>query len=314
MANTKGKTVTRPRSGTTGKRSKRTRYRRPPWHRRPGPWIAMTVATVAAVLVMVALRDGDREVGDGRPVVGGDLHSLVVEPSTGRLYVGGHGGVAASDDGGTTWRQIDSLDGADAMGWAFTEQAAFVGGHPGIFVSTDEGASFRQRNDGLPATDIHGLGSDGKVLYAASPQVGILASRDGGTTWEVVTDRAGHSFMGRILVDPEDPEHLVAPDMQAGAVQSTDGGRTWSSLGGVAGAMWVTWDPEDTQHLVISGMSEAAETTNGGRKWSPIIVPASTSIVEMAPADPGVLYAAALDGVEAAVSMSGDGGATWTKR
>lgn len=260
--------------------------------------------------------NGDEESGgggSGEAFVGGDLHSLVADPATGRLYVGGHEGVAASTDDGRTWQQIDSLDGADAMGWAFTEDAVLVGGHPGVFASTDGGATFESRNQGLPATDIHALGGEGEVVYAASPQVGVLSSRDGGATWEIVTEEAGQSFMGRILVDPDDTAHLVAPDMRAGAVESTDGGRTWEPLGGVQGAMSVTWDAEDTRHLVVSGMGQAARSTDGGQSWIPLKVPSGASVIEMAPDDPNLLYAGTLRGTEAVVSKSADGGESWMR-
>ncbi|MDQ3991945.1 MAG: hypothetical protein M3245_06535 [Actinomycetota bacterium] len=259
------------------------------------------------------LSDGGREAGGAEPYVGGDLHSLVVDPTTGRLYVGGHGGVAGSDDQGRTWRQIDSLDGADAMGWAFTDGAILVGGHPGIFASTDGGATFEQRNEGLPATDIHALGSDASTVYAASPQVGVLVSHDTGAGWEVVTEGAGQSFMGRILVDPAEPDHLIAPDMQGGAVESIDGGTTWSSLGGGGGAMWVSWEEGDPGHLIVSAMGSATESTDGGATWNPIEVPEGASIVELDPSDAGVVYAGVHDGESAIVWRSDDGGRTWAR-
>jgi photosystem II stability/assembly factor-like uncharacterized protein len=231
---------------------------------------------------------------------------------TSRLYVGGHEGVAVSVDGGRSWRQIESLDGADAMGWAFTEEGAMVGGHPGLFVSDDGGRTFRQDNEGLPATDIHALGSGDGVIYAASPQLGVFASADGGASWEVRTDQVGQSFMGSILVNPQDPEHIVAPDMRAGAVQSLDGGRTWSVLGGVPGAMWVSWDPADTDRIVVSGMGQAALTRDGGRTWTQLAVPEGASVVEIDASDPDTLYAGVHEGTEAAVWISRDGGSTWT--
>jgi photosystem II stability/assembly factor-like uncharacterized protein len=277
-------------------------------------WLA-ALAALGGLAAVVFLGGAGGGSGSPRtPFVGGDLHSLVVDPADrARLFVGGHEGVAESNDNGRTWRQIDSLEGADAMGWAFTDNAVLVGGHPGLFISEDGGRSFEQRNEGLPATDVHALGADGDVLYAASPQLGVFASTDGGRTWDVRTEDVGQGFMGRILVDPSDPDHLVAPDMQNGAVESLDGGRTWRALGGVPGAMWVSWDPQDTAHLVVASTGMAAETRNGGRAWHPLRVPAGAMLVEMSPDDPALLYAAALDGSNAIVWRSDDGGRSWTR-
>jgi photosystem II stability/assembly factor-like uncharacterized protein len=266
----------------------------------------------AAALVALFLARGQGESTPTRPFVGGDLHSLVVDPENpARLFVGGHHGVASSPDGGKTWRQVDTLEGADAMGWAFSGDRVLVGGHPGLFVSEDAGRTFERRNEGLPATDIHALRAGGRLVYAASPQLGVFASPDGGRTWEVRTGDAGQAFMGRILVDPGDPDRVVAADMSAGAVESTDGGRMWRGLGGVPGVTWVTWDPEDTGHIVVSAMGQAAETADGGRTWSAIDVPGRASLVEMSLRDPWTLYAAVHEGDTAVVWVSRDGGETW---
>jgi photosystem II stability/assembly factor-like uncharacterized protein len=273
--------------------------------------VVVGLGLVAAVLLT---RADSGPSSPGRPFVGGDLHSLVMAPgATSRLYVGGHEGVAVSADGGQTWRQVESLDGADAMAWAFTDQRVLVGGHPGLFVSDDGGRTFRMDNDGLPATDIHALGTGGGVIYAASPQLGVFASTDGGSSWEVRTDQVGQGFMGPILVDPSDPEHLVAPDMQAGAVESSDGGRSWRVLGGAPGAMWVSWDPADTDRLLVSGMGQAALSTDGGRTWAQLTVPEGASVVEIDAGDPDTLFAGVLDGTEAVVWNTRDAGRTWSR-
>lgn len=316
MASNKGRTATRPgpkQRKPAARRPKSKRSRRATWYTRPRSWVGVGAVLAVAALVILLPNRGEQRAAGAEPYVGGDFHSLVVDASTGRLYVGGHGGVARSEDAGKTWVQVASLDGSDAMGWAFTDGAILVGGHPGIFVSTDGGATFEQRNEGLPATDIHGLGTDGTTVYAASPQAGIIASTDQGQTWEVVTDGAGQSFMGRILVDPENPERLIAPDMQAGAAESTDGGRTWTTLGGVPGAMWVSWDEADTDHLIVTGMGMAAESTDGGETWSELEVPSNASLVEIDPTDLGTLHAGVLEGETAVVWRSTDGGKTWTR-
>jgi len=119
--------------------------------------------------------------------------------------------------------------------------------------------------------------------------------------------------MGRILVDTDDPDHVVAPDMSAGAVESVDGGRTWRALGGVPGAMWVSWDPANTAHIIVAGTGIAAESLDGGASWTPLRVPDGASVVEMSPDDPGMLYAGVLDGSNAVVWKSDDGGGSWNR-
>lgn len=270
-------------------------------------------------VVVVALRSGQTDapapgVVLSRPVVGDDLHSLVIDPSDpDKLYIGSHQGVSVSTDGGKTWEVVEALNGADAMGWAFTDDAILVGGHPGISVSTDGGATFVQRNDGLPSTDAHALGASEDVIYAGLAGVGTAASTDGGQTWEVRSEEVGGGFMGRILVDPSDDAHLVAPDMGAGAVESTDGGRTWEVLGGIQGTMWVSWDPTDVGHLIVTGQGSAAQSADGGQTWEPLDIPAGASVVEFSPDDSQVLYAAVLEAPEATVFVSTDGGATWAR-
>ena len=270
-------------------------------------------------IVVISLRSGQTDVpapgvAVSNPVVGGDLHSLVVDPDNPEtLYIGSHQGVSVSSDGGETWEVVESLNGADAMGWAFTDDAIMVGGHPGLSVSTDGGKSFEQRNDGLPSTDVHALGAGDEVIYAGLAGVGTFASTDGGQSWEARSEQVGGAFMGRIQVDPSNDEHLLAPDMAGGAMESTDGGRTWESLGGVQGAMWVSWDENDTDHMIVTTLGSAAESIDGGEIWEPLEIPQGASIVEFSPHDPDLLFAAVLEVPEASVYVSRDGGDTWAR-
>lgn len=314
------RTQTRPRpSKTSGKGSRKPGLRKkppPPWHQRY-PWLPWVIGIGIVVIVIFAVRSGGPDVpaaGEAvtDPVVGADLHSLVVDqsdPST--LYIGSHQGVSVSKDGGDKWEVIESLIGADAMGWAFTDDAILVGGHPGISVSTDGGSTFEQRNDGLPGTDVHALGAGENVIYAGIAGLGTFASTDGGTSWEMRSEEFGGAFMGRIVVDPSDDDHLFAPDMQAGGMESTDGGRTWQPLGGVPAAMWVSVDPSDIDHIIVTTQGAAGETTDGGKTWTQLDIPEGASIVEFSPDDPKTLYSAVLDDPEARVFISRDGGGRW---
>lgn len=282
-------------------------------------WLPWGAGLLIVGVMFVALRSGGSAspsagTTSSLPVVGGDLHSLVVDPSDpDSIYIGSHQGVSVSNDGGESWGAVESLDGADAMGWAFTDDVIYVGGHPGLSVSTDGGETFVLRNEELPNTDIHALGAGEGVVYAASPGAGFIASSDGGESWEVRNEEVGGAFMGRILVDPEDPEHVVAPDMQAGAVESRDGGRSWKALGGIQGATWVSWDPSDTEELVVATTGSAARSSDGGKTWEAMEIPDGAGIVEVAPDDANTLYAAVHEDPYARIWISTDGAKTWNE-
>ncbi|MGH2825992.1 MAG: WD40/YVTN/BNR-like repeat-containing protein [Actinomycetota bacterium] len=313
------KTRTRPSARKTWTKGKPGRKKQPaPWYARH-KWVLWVAVPATIAIVLFALRSGEADipapgVAVANPVVGGDLHSLVVDPTDqDTLYIGSHQGVSISTDGGQTWEVVESLNGADAMGWAFTDDAILVGGHPGISVSSDGEEDFEPRNQGLPSTDVHALGAGDEVIYAGLAGVGTFASTDGGQSWEAGSEEVGGGFMGRILVDPSDDEHLLAPDMHGGATESTDGGRSWQSLGGVAGAMWVSWDENDTERMIVTTQGSAATSVDGGQSWEPLEIPQGASIVEFSPHDPQLLFAAVLEAPEASLYASRDGGDTWTR-
>lgn len=313
------KTQTRPVPRKAQQKGKPGRKKPPPpWYMKY-TWLPWVVGLGVVAIVLFALRSESADapapgVSVTNPVVGADLHSLVVDPDDPEtLYIGSHQGVSISSDGGKTWEVVESLNGADAMGWAFTDDAILVGGHPGLSVSTDDGATFEQRNDGLPSTDVHALGAGREVIYAGLAGVGTFASTDGAETWEERSKDVGGAFMGRIVVDPADDDHLLAPDMQGGAMESSDGGRTWESLGGVQGAMWVTWDEKDTDRIIVTAQGSAAESTDGGTTWDALEIPQGASLVEFSPHDSELLFAAVLEAPEASVYVSKNGGDTWTR-
>lgn len=278
-------------------------------------WIGLAAVVCLIGVALIVRSQGESGVGPGRvsteAFVGGDLHSMVADPQQpGRLYVGGHSAVATSADGGATWSPVDSLRDADAMGWAFGPDGVWVSGHPGLSRSHDGGQTFVRASSGLPATDVHAFGAGGSLLYGASPAVGVFASADGGATWEVRATASGQAFFGRILVDPTQPDHLVAADVRAGPVASSDGGRTWTALGGLPGAAWVTRS-SDKATLIASGPRGAARSTDEGRSWEPLTLPDGAVIVEATTGSDATLYAGGLIGTSARVWVSRDAGRTW---
>lgn len=240
--------------------------------------------------------------------VGGDLHTLTAVG--GQLYVTGHEAAGVSADGGKSWMSIPSLNNADVMAWSKTSTAFLVGGHSGLFRSTDGGATFTKIAFYGDASDVHSIGAAGDTIYLGSPQIGLLLSTDGGTTWKLRNKEVGQGFMGSMLVDPTNPQRVIAPDMQTGLVTSNDGGVTWTSLGGPTGAMSVAWNPINFEQIAAIGMSGGAISNDGGRTWEQLSLPQGASALAYS-VNGQKLNVATLIGTNAQIFTSDDKGKNW---
>ncbi len=288
---------------------------RPSLRRKTSLAFAIALAIFLALVVVLVFRQraasprGESKTGGG--FVGGDFHSFVADPLVaGHVFVGGHQAVSLSSDGGASWVEIPSLANADAMGWSFSGGDIWVSGHPGIVKTSDNTKTVQSRSEGLPDTDIHALGGNDEVLYAAGPGVGFLKSTDEAKTWTTESESVGQSFFGRILVDPNDVNHVVAADPGSGVVASFDGGLTWKQLFSTP-TSWVS-SPDGLLTLYASGGSDgASRSADGGSTWSPMILPESATTVEADPTTPKHLYAGAHNGDLVRVWSSDDDGKTW---
>jgi photosystem II stability/assembly factor-like uncharacterized protein len=240
--------------------------------------------------------------------VGGDLHSLTALGN--KLYVTGHEAAGVSSDGGKSWASIPSLNNADVMSWSKTSNVFLVGGHSGLYKSTDGGTTFFKNTFYDDVSDVHSIGATGKMIYLGSPQVGLLASSDGGKSWKMRNKRIGQGFMGSMLVDPSNPKRLIAPDMQAGLLTSSDGGLTWTAMGGPSGSMSVTWNPTNIGQIAAIGMGGGAISNNAGKTWQSFSLPPGSSALAYS-SDGTRLYVATLVGANAQIFASNDMGKNW---
>lgn len=240
--------------------------------------------------------------------VGGHLHTMSIVGS--RFFVTGHEGAGRSDDGGKTWTPMPSLNSADVMSWTTTSKTILAGGHFGLFKSSDKGITFKQIKFYGSTSDVHAIGASGKYVYLGSPQVGLLMSIDGGTTWKMRNARVGQGFMGSMLVDPKNPKKIIAPDMSAGLTISTDGGLTWSSFGGPAGPMAVAWNSRNINDIAAIGMMSSGISSDGGKTWTDLRIPSGAAAIEYS-SDGKKLIVGVLVGTKAQIYSSLDRGKTW---
>lgn len=279
----------------------------------------VVLAMVGGVLALLAGGPGASSSDPvERPRVGGDFHSLVVDPTNPeRVMVGGHEGAAVSEDGGATWRQIEDLAGSDPMGWVIDPEDTskmYAGGHPGFYRSEDGGESWTKDNASLPGTDVHGLGMDPQnpqTLYAFIVKRGLYRSPDAGGSWELVNAQKG--AMGPILVDPRQPDTLYLAG-QDGFESSDDSGESWRRLGAIPGGMTMSISQDrQTPDTFYAANGQVLKSDDGGESWRPVGegLPEGVSVVAVSPSDPQVLYAGMLEGDSAGVFRSEDGGESW---
>lgn len=178
-----------------------------------------------------ASRAGWRVTG---PHCGGwPINHVIGDPATGVLWAGGGGdwhgaGVWRSEDGGETWELVRLTKGT-MDDWAAEDPdlARMIGWTGGPLPFAD------QFSQVWSLCHAHG------VLYAGTKPAALLASRDGGRSWEKLEGLTDHPsaeswnpgaaglVLHTILSDPADPRKLWAGISAAGVFASEDAGATW---------------------------------------------------------------------------------------
>lgn len=164
---------------------------------------------------------------------GWPINHIVGDPATGALWAGGGGdwhgaGVWRSVDGGESWELV-RLTGGTMDDWARGD--------------ADIARMIGWREEPLPFgntfSQIWSLCHAHGTLYAGAKPAGLMASRDGGATWERVQGLTDHPsaeswnpgaaglVLHTIVPHPSDPDVLWVAISAAGVFATEDGGRTW---------------------------------------------------------------------------------------
>ena len=234
----------------------------------------------------------------GRIVIDPRNSDVVYVAAQGPLWKkGGDRGLYKTVDGGKTWNKILSVDdwtGANdvqldprnpdvliATTWQRHRRVfTFVAGGPGsgVWRSTDAGKTWTKSQSGFPEVDIGRIGlsmspANPSVVYAvaeaADNKGGFFRSRDGGASWEKMSDRqSGSNYYNEIFADPKDVDrvYLIEPILQV----TDDGGKTFHRVGERNKhvdnhSVWI--DPDETTHLVIGCDGGVYESFDGGKTY-----------------------------------------------
>jgi photosystem II stability/assembly factor-like uncharacterized protein len=303
--------------------------------------------------------------GIGPAVTSGRIVDIAVDPTDKKRWflAVASGGVWRTDNGGTTWTPVFDGEGSYSIGsvtidprnphvvWVGTGEnnsQRSVGYGDGVYKSEDGGATWK--NMGLGASEHIGKilvhPEDSNVVYVAAQgplwapggDRGLFKTTDGGKTWDAVLTIDENTGVTDVVMDPREPDTLVAASYQrrrhvftlidggpgSGVHKTTDGGKTWKKvtsglpkedMGRIGLAISPT-EPDTLYALVETAAASKAggtfRSTNRGESWEKRgdYVPGGPMYYQeifVDPRDHERLYS-----MDVFLKVSDDAGKTWT--
>ncbi len=257
---------------------------------------------------------------------GWPINHIVGDPATGHLWAGGGGdwhgaGIWRSTDGGTTW-EVAKLTKGKLDEWAANDAdfAKMIGW-------TDAPLPFADK-----FAQIWSLGYSDGTLYAGTKPASLLASHDGGKSWEQVQGLTDHPSAGSwnpgaaglvlhtIVADPFNKQKMWVGISAAGVFATEDGGKTWERRNRLSNAEACADHPHpaaprngETGHCVHNMMRAPGtddvlyqqnhhgvwRSADGGRSWDDITegLPSTFGFpIRVHPRDPNIIWTLPLNG------------------
>ena len=148
----------------------------------------------------------------------------------------------------------------------------------GMHKSNDGGTTWTEINKGLPTTELGRIGlaispADPEIIYAiveaAEGKGGFFASTNRGASWEKRgTHKTSGNYYQEIIADPIEPNTIYSMDTWMSV--SKDGGKTFNKVGEVFKhvdnhCMWI--DPNNNKHWLVGSDGGMYETFDAAKTW-----------------------------------------------
>lgn len=175
--------------------------------------------------------------GVGGPV---DFHAMTVSQADPSVIYGWYrNGLQRSNDGGNTWRVIDS--------------------------------SLNQYQVGALAT----YPKDKDTVYATASIFGILISRNQGSTWQKLSESLSGDQVASFAINPTNNQEWLVYSQKLGLAKSSDGGQNWARFdapwASSSTVMYMSYDKNKPGTIYVINRALAIyKTTDSGSTWNKV--------------------------------------------
>ncbi|WP_299767330.1 T9SS type A sorting domain-containing protein [uncultured Dokdonia sp.] len=220
------------------------------------------------------------------------------------------------------------VDPSDNNTWFVTT----AGG--GFWVTRDAGSTWENLTDfntptlSISAAAVYEGNSD--IIYIGSGEpfgngnaivgIGLLKTTDGGNTWEYLENTTGFGDVGRMTLNPNDPDNLIVASA-SGVYVTLDGGTTWTQTFTGGNVQDLNPDPTDFSTLYggVQGLG-IIRSNDAGMTWQIVLNRSDLNRFELdvSPANPDRIFVSthSFGGGDVAANtsmfLSDDGGDSFT--
>jgi len=200
-----------------------------------------------------------------------DLAGAELPDGAYRLLAATWNGLYGSNDLGETWQNLaPDLGIVNAHALLTLDDGLLLGTGAGLFHWQDDDQRWQSATDVVRSGGIQSLTVDpthSQRIYAGSSGDGMIASRDGGATWQHV---AGTGVgIPALAVDPLDSDHLYKLAAWERVYESYNAGQTWlarwDGLGDVLETVSLAVDPAG--NFVYVGTEDGLFRAEGSQPW-----------------------------------------------
>ena len=211
------------------------------------------------------------------------------------LVAGDDGILMATEDGGSTWRKVESTTDRHLISIHFVGDKGWIAGYDGVILHSEDGGKTWVNQKSDTTQPLEGIYfADSAHGWAVGWAGTLVRTTDGGQNWKTIDLPEDFWTLSSVYFGDKDNGWIVG--FQGRILRTGDGGLTWKALKSPI-ANWLTSVQFDRQGRGwIAGDSDLLVSEDGGESWRDLPIEDSIFVTRIQPAGDS-LYAVGLLGL-----------------